>query len=265
MSLRRPEAPGRKLPCDRQNAIFDLTINNQSIDALQNQFSRILFQQDGADRAILEHDHTAPNQGAFKILGAAGREDLSIDYQTGAINIGAAGTLTLNLPIVSNPDDFQVGTLSPDPLPQLWYKETSGVFRIGSATGIGDASDVASNGIRIYSQNAAGDPMDANNYAEHLLGNGTFRIIDTDAGTAVNVFRVNNTRLAVQRTTATGTELDFSDPGLTIGTGNGAEIQTVFLANFANLDFANDAGAAAGGVALGGIYHNSGALRVRIV
>lgn len=33
---------------------------------------------------------------------------------------------------------------------------------------------------------------------------------------------------------------------------------------YAALDFANDTAAAAGGVPLGGIYHNAGALRVRV-
>jgi hypothetical protein len=37
------------------------------------------------------------------------------------------------------------------------------------------------------------------------------------------------------------------------------------IENYASLNYADDTAAAAGGVALGGVYHNSGALRIRIV
>lgn len=265
MSLRRPEAPQRKLSCDRQNAIWDLTINNQSINALQNQFSRVLFQQDGADRAILEHDHTAPNDGAFKILGAAGREDVVIDYQTGAITIGAAGTLTLNLPIVSNPDDFQVGTLDALSNPQIWYKAANATFRLGSATSQGDASDVAAGSIQVVGENIAGDPMDVDNYSLFFASSQQIVLRDEDAGTLVNLLIANNTRLTYRNVASTGNIFEVFSNQVRVGTGNGAEVMTVVLRNYANLDFANDAAAAAGGVPLGGIYHTLGAARVRIV
>jgi hypothetical protein len=42
-------------------------------------------------------------------------------------------------------------------------------------------------------------------------------------------------------------------------------VPALTIANYASLDFASDALAAAGGVPLGGVYHNAGALRVRIV
>lgn len=263
MSLRRPEAPGRKLPCDRQNAIWDLTINNQSINALQNQFSRILFQQDGADREIIEHDHTAPNQGALKFLGAAGREDIVIDYQTGAITIGASGTLTLNLPIVTNPDDFQVGTTYAGD-PQLWYKEADGRARFGSSTQVGDAADRASNGILVYGPNNAGT-QDATNVGYAEVNNDQFRLLDVDTGVTTIYFRVRPANIQYQRIGSTGYEFQLLAAGTVVGTGNGAEVQTVVLNNYANLNFANDAAAAAGGVPLGGVYHNSGAMLVRIV
>lgn len=42
-------------------------------------------------------------------------------------------------------------------------------------------------------------------------------------------------------------------------------VNQLAVANYANLNFADDAAAATGGVPLGGIYHNAGALRIRIV
>jgi hypothetical protein len=35
--------------------------------------------------------------------------------------------------------------------------------------------------------------------------------------------------------------------------------------NYSNLNYADDTAAAAGGVVLGQVYHNAGALRIRIV
>jgi hypothetical protein len=40
--------------------------------------------------------------------------------------------------------------------------------------------------------------------------------------------------------------------------------QGIVMTDYANLDFASDALAAAGGVPLGGLYHNAGAMRIRI-
>lgn len=40
-------------------------------------------------------------------------------------------------------------------------------------------------------------------------------------------------------------------------------VENLVIFNYANLDYANDAAAAAGGVVLGQVYHNNGALRIR--
>ena len=52
-------------------------------------------------------------------------------------------------------------------------------------------------------------------------------------------------------------------PNLTITSTTGVE--QLIIANYANLAFADDTAAAAGGVPLGGVYQASGALRIRIV
>jgi hypothetical protein len=41
--------------------------------------------------------------------------------------------------------------------------------------------------------------------------------------------------------------------------------ENLVLFNYSNLNFADDTAAAAGGVVLGQVYHNNGALRIRIV
>jgi len=53
--------------------------------------------------------------------------------------------------------------------------------------------------------------------------------------------------------------------GRTATTDSATFVENLVVFNYAALDFANDTAAAAGGVVLGQIYHNNGALRIRIV
>ena len=52
--------------------------------------------------------------------------------------------------------------------------------------------------------------------------------------------------------------------GITASTANYTTTRNLQLTNYASLNFADDTAAAAGGVPLGGLYHNSGAARIRI-
>ena len=52
--------------------------------------------------------------------------------------------------------------------------------------------------------------------------------------------------------------------GITASTADYTTTNNLQLANYASLDFASDSAAATGGVPLGGIYHTSGALKIRI-
>jgi hypothetical protein len=51
--------------------------------------------------------------------------------------------------------------------------------------------------------------------------------------------------------------------GRTSTTSSATFVENLVIFNYANLDYANDAAAAAGGVVLGQVYHNNGALRIR--
>lgn len=53
--------------------------------------------------------------------------------------------------------------------------------------------------------------------------------------------------------------------GVTAVWSNGTTVNLLAIASYASLDFANDAAAAGAGVPLGGVYHTSGALKIRIV
>ena len=53
--------------------------------------------------------------------------------------------------------------------------------------------------------------------------------------------------------------------GITAATVDTVTIKKLQMLNYATLDYADDTSAAAGGIPLGGVYHTSGALKIRIV
>ena len=57
----------------------------------------------------------------------------------------------------------------------------------------------------------------------------------------------------------------LAGPGVTVNTADYAGFQNLLLANYASLNYTSDAAAAAGGVPLGGIYHNAGDVKIRLV
>jgi hypothetical protein len=57
----------------------------------------------------------------------------------------------------------------------------------------------------------------------------------------------------------------LSTSGRTATTNNATFVENLVVFNYASLNYADDTAAAAGGVVLGQVYHNNGALRIRIV
>jgi hypothetical protein len=57
----------------------------------------------------------------------------------------------------------------------------------------------------------------------------------------------------------------LAGPGVTVNTAGYAGFQNLLLADYAGLNYVSDAQAAAGGVPLGGIYHNAGDVKIRLV
>jgi hypothetical protein len=53
--------------------------------------------------------------------------------------------------------------------------------------------------------------------------------------------------------------------GRTATTNTATFVENLVVFNYSNLDYADDTAAAAGGVVLGQVYHNNGALRIRVV
>jgi hypothetical protein len=57
----------------------------------------------------------------------------------------------------------------------------------------------------------------------------------------------------------------ISTSGRTATTNDATFVENLVIFNYSNLNYADDTAAAAGGVVLGQVYHNAGALRIRIV
>ena len=53
--------------------------------------------------------------------------------------------------------------------------------------------------------------------------------------------------------------------GRTAPISDATMVENLVVFNYASLNYADDTAAAAGGVVLGQVYHNAGALRIRIV
>lgn len=79
------------------------------------------------------------------------------------------------------------------------------------------------------------------------------------SGNYNNIF--NGTGNSITGTTSGATMIGCS--GRTATTNNATFVENLVIFNYSNLDYPNDSAAAAGGVVLGQVYHNSGALRIR--
>ena len=68
---------------------------------------------------------------------------------------------------------------------------------------------------------------------------------------------------SITGTTSGATMLSCS--GRTATTNDATFVENLVIFNYSNLNYADDTAAAAGGVVLGQVYHNNGALRIRVV
>ena len=95
-------------------------------------------------------------------------------------------------------------------------------------------------------------------YASNSNGNYSIQI-----GREVNA-TTNGIAIGLQAS-STATGAVALGAGMTAAWANATTVNQLQLANYSNLNYADDTAAAAGGVPLGGIYHTSGALKIRIV
>ena len=94
----------------------------------------------------------------------------------------------------------------------------------------------------------------------HLIDNGKSNTIDStgDYNTIIN--GVGNT---ISGATSGATMLGCVNRTAT--RSNATFVENLVIPGYSSLNYADDTAAAAGGVVLGQVYHNAGALRIRIV
>ena len=87
---------------------------------------------------------------------------------------------------------------------------------------------------------------------------GEYNLITSNSGYGTIINGDNNTISGHTRATIIG------GSGLTSNYDNEVQVPNLTIANYASLNYADDTAAAAGGIFLGQVYHNNGALRIRI-
>jgi len=100
----------------------------------------------------------------------------------------------------------------------------------------------------------------------HSVSNGKRQSIFGGVSNTISSSNDDNTILGGNGNTIGGTTSGSTLVGCigkTATRNDAAFVENLVIFNYANLDYANDAAAAAGGVVLGQVYHNNGALRIR--
>ena len=64
--------------------------------------------------------------------------------------------------------------------------------------------------------------------------------------------------------TTNSNALIITEGGVTRGTSSVAQVPRIVMPTVVGFNFADDTAAAAGGIPIGGLYHNAGALRIRL-
>ena len=78
---------------------------------------------------------------------------------------------------------------------------------------------------------------------------------------------LGETKFVVAVGTQTGTNSNafiITEGGVNRGTGVVAQVPRIVMPTVVGFNFADDTAAATGGIPIGGLYHNAGALRIRL-
>lgn len=97
---------------------------------------------------------------------------------------------------------------------------------------------------------------------------GNYNAIYNSLSTTISSSGQRNTIIASNNSTITGTTAQavmVGTSGRTATTDYATFVENLVIFNYAALDFVDDAAADAGGVVLGQVYHNAGALRIRVI
>ena len=109
-----------------------------------------------------------------------------------------------------------------------------------------------------YNAQSTGEQSTAVSYGTVASGQGTFAAADRAQATASRAIAIGG------QSTSALADAAVIGPGLTALWAAGTTVNQLAMVNYASINYADDTAAAAGGVPLGGVYHNAGALRIRI-
>lgn len=98
--------------------------------------------------------------------------------------VNAQSVLTTATPEF-NSGTVEIGTDDSLGRDQIWNYGTNSIFRSGSATVAGDATDVAGHGFIVYGPNIAGDPFSLTDYGYGEMTNARFQLFNEDLSTGV--------------------------------------------------------------------------------
>jgi len=172
-------------------------------------------------------------------------------YRTRELAQAAVGHFTVLLQVVPESQNFAQGGATYDALAGM-------VFGPSSVAGAHHLARGARSWIGILGEPNA---ITGGGYAIRWAGND---VAGTGDNAAAFIYVDGKWNAGIDLSAATFTGNAFASPGFSVSGGGAVTAPRYFMTDYAAVNFANDAAAAAGGVALGGLYHNAGAVRVRI-
>ena len=141
-----------------------------------------------------------------------------------------------------------------------------------SGTQSNDSGYILGNNV-VITTDSSGDLQNAFGIGANLeLENGQmvlgYRNLSGTFYPAVNYNQgLGETKFVVSVGTQTGTNsnaLIITEGGVTRGTASAAQVPRIVMPTIVGFNFADDTAAAAGGIPVGGLYHNAGELRIRL-
>ena len=136
--------------------------------------------------------------------------------------------------------------------------ETKGAGLNSNTIGRGAKGTGSWSSALAYNAEATGEQSTAVSYGSKATAQGTFAAADRAQATASRAIAIGG------QSTSALADAAVIGPGLTALWAAGTTVNQLAMSNYASINYADDTAAAAGGVPLGGVYHNAGALRVRI-
>ena len=135
--------------------------------------------------------------------------------------------------------------------------ETKGTSLNSVAVGTGAKALGSWSSALAYNASASGEQSTAVSYGTVASAQGTFAAADRAQATASRAIAIGG------QSTSALADAAVIGPGLTALWASGTTVNQLAMVNYANLNYADNTAAAAGGVPLGGVYHTDGNLKVR--